>query len=904
MAGIGNNLYPPIVDTFMPAFVRTQPCKIYFSLSAYNSLDDILNAQVIVNNQSTNMSALNSEGYPTGIKITNINSDSSRDSDDKYYIVINPSDLEDGFELNQFYKVQIRFTSSSATAPEDTKKIASWLTDNEKYFSEWSTVCIIKGIQQPTLYIKGFEDNTSDQTIFTTSIVDFIGQMYYSANSTIEKEYLKSYRIQIYNRDKLDTPLADSGEIFSNSYNPNEINYTLDYQLEEGISYSAYITYTTNNLYTETKVFNFIIIGYGIEKLNATMTAESDEEEGRVKIHILGKTVDRFTGNITIRRASSTSNFLIWEDIYTVAIIGSDMLDFTWYDNTVESGIWYKYCAQRRNSRGDRGSIIEIESPIMISLEYSFLSYGDKQLKLKFDNEISSFKYVIAESKTDTIGSQYSFIRRNGNMKYRQFPMTGLITRFCDENNLFATEEEVYQSNIDLYNEYNQVYKINEYNDRIYEKKFRDLVMDFLYKDNVKLFRSTTEGNILVKLMDISFTPNQTLGRMIYSFSATAYEVAEANITNYNTYNIQSSGGYDTYLQYSSSKLGQIQEVLPANKDILNIIQDKYSNSASDGFKNVVNYLSYLRVEFNSKPYLIADDPALGILPATSVQTKYANLIQGYILYINGNPIIVSDKGFYELRDEDIQITSLAVPVASDVTIDYICNLSEIENVSTLASQVYYYQKVGQCWGNFAVNESIINKIYLKYLLDYPTYYQKLISVNGVNIEADRGTVVYVKDSSDDDFYREVIGETETLQLYNDDATIEGLYFGGVHLDEYTGLDTNNMLPTQFKDTGMKVTSVDDIASPIENGVYWIASLGLEVQNYNNDTDTITINSSDVELKTAQEYMVYLQRYFDKDSNRYIYYKGQWCLFGNENDVLCSVDALVDYYCEVMKGEY
>jgi hypothetical protein len=102
----------------------------------------------------------------------------------------------------------------------------------------------------------------------------------------------------------------------------------------------------------------------------------------------------------------------------------------------------------------------------------------------------------------------------------------------------------------------------------------------------------------------------------------------------------------------------------------------------------------------------------------------------------------------------------------------------------------------------------------------------------------------------------------------------------------------------------MKVTSVDDIVSPIENGVYWIASLGLEVQNYNNDTDTITINSSDVELKTAQEYMVYLQRYFDKDSNRYIYYKGQWCLFGNENDVLCSVDALVDYYCEVMKGEY
>ena len=54
--------------------------------------------------------------------------------------------------------------------------------------------------------------------------------------------------------------------------------------------------------------------------------------------------------------------------------------------------------------------------------------------------------------------------------------------------------------------------------------------MDFLYANNVKLFRSTQEGNILVKLMDISFTPEAQLGRMIYSFSATAHEVDECSI--------------------------------------------------------------------------------------------------------------------------------------------------------------------------------------------------------------------------------------------------------------------------------------------------------------------------------------------------------------------------------------
>jgi hypothetical protein len=49
----------------------------------------------------------------------------------------------------------------------------------------------------------------------------------------------------------------------------------------------------------------------------------------------------------------------------------------------------------------------------------------------------------------------------------------------------------------------------------IYEKDFRDKVKEFLYKNNVKLFRSATEGNILVKLMGITFTPNQSLGRAV-----------------------------------------------------------------------------------------------------------------------------------------------------------------------------------------------------------------------------------------------------------------------------------------------------------------------------------------------------------------------------------------------------
>ena len=45
-----------------------------------------------------------------------------------------------------------------------------------------------------------------------------------------------------------------------------------------------------------------------------------------------------------------------------------------------------------------------------------------EQLKLKYDFQLSSLNYNISESKTDTIGSKYPYIRRNGNTYYRSFP--------------------------------------------------------------------------------------------------------------------------------------------------------------------------------------------------------------------------------------------------------------------------------------------------------------------------------------------------------------------------------------------------------------------------------------------------------------------------------------------------
>lgn len=119
-------------------------CRVYFSLSIFNSLSEITNAQVTVRSQLTNLSVLHKEKYPCEIMLKQVKTDTSRTTNDKYYIEIKPEDLENcNFIVDQYYKVQIRFTSIDAEDPgidlEDpdaVQAIDAWLTRNLSKFSE------------------------------------------------------------------------------------------------------------------------------------------------------------------------------------------------------------------------------------------------------------------------------------------------------------------------------------------------------------------------------------------------------------------------------------------------------------------------------------------------------------------------------------------------------------------------------------------------------------------------------------------------------------------------------------------------------------------------------------------------------------------------------------------------
>ena len=68
-------------------------------------------------------------------------------------------------------------------------------------------------------------------------------------------------------------------------------------------------------------------------------------------------------------------------------------------------------------------------------------------------------------------------------------------------------------------------------------------MIEFLEDGQPKLFKSLTEGNIIVRLMDVSLSPQTQLNNYIYSFNATAIEIDDINISNYFKYNILTQNG-------------------------------------------------------------------------------------------------------------------------------------------------------------------------------------------------------------------------------------------------------------------------------------------------------------------------------------------------------------------------
>ena len=957
-----NNLYPPIMDTYMPAFVvypnnneSEDKVKISFSLSSFNSPESITSVWISVTNQYTNESVL---AGSTGLLLKNFRKDILKETYDsgesKYYTYITKADLKDEkWQIGQNYKVQIRFSNESEYNADNNK--TSWITENINNFSEWSTVCLIRPITKPSISIKGLD--SIKETILTSMTNHIVGKFLPGEG---DSESLESYNIKIYDKNDLNNSIYDSGIIYTNTFTPNEINYFLNCGYQDGVKYRLVFSYTTENLYTSHVNYDFLILDTSTKQINATINAQPMDDLGCIKVSVKSDNEIIF-GGLTIKRTSSKTNFMIWEDVKYYCLTDSETLDLEWYDFSVESGVMYKYSVQKRDSAGNHGVAKIIKEPCMLYLEDMFLIGDNRALKIKFNPKVDSYSNVVSESSIQTIGSKYPFIKRNSAVQYKQFSISGLITHFMDEDCLFAfskndfehgnyfhsleecnkiggdisAKDSFYKLN-DFYKGYGKEYQkfnedkgISRYNDFTLEKNFRQEVEKFLYNGKAKLFKSAPEGNIVVRLMNISLTPDTALGRLVYTFNATAYEIDDHTIKNLDKYEIQSLGDYNAVAFSRSEKSLTFDIVkersLGSSLDIIDYIK-KYEETLSNEDKIVeVEKVTELSIQFKSNPIFIDIDENYGYIqnPETP-EEKGASLFYGYVIAINGKEFLIGEHGHFQIEGpvNSFEIVGMKGDrgISAKMEVTVFCKYTSIEKENTAKDAVLlrYYRKVGQAANNFQPTMNIIRD----YVLEGNQYvennsYERIASIHNISIEAEPYTLFYYKDASSSEYKPTVIGETGFLNLEDLDYAIDGLYCCGVralnnisaaHYSKwsyqyYTRLNNNIEEEPIFNSIGEINFSV-----PISNDIviYKVANLSGELKKFKENVNNLATTDNYIEnLKLSLEPKLSNN---NKEYYDLVYYNQQWCFFvsieGTSKVILYPNYSIIDYCYELEKGEW
>lgn len=323
----------------------------------------------------------------------------------------------------------------------------------------------------------------------------------------------------------------------------NSIQKPIIYQTKNGYRYR----YWLNDQYDQRRGFLHFFTDKWKNIYNAEIYAVENGLQTRQK------TNEYFPINepmsFEICRASDKDNFSKWSVLRRITFEDSlKVMEWSFKDVTIEQGVQYKYSFRQYNDNGLYSKRKKTE-PIMADFEDIFLCDNEKQIKIRFNPKVSSFKTTRLESKMDTIGGKHPFIFRNGIVEYKEFPIQGLISYYLDDNEEFLKDSYkelgiVFGKNLErlgnsekLKDNINQQIKntsttnLENYNIKA-EREFKLKLSDWLSNGEIKLFKSPSEGNYFVRLMNISLSPEDRLNRMIHNFSCQAYEVMDYNYDN------------------------------------------------------------------------------------------------------------------------------------------------------------------------------------------------------------------------------------------------------------------------------------------------------------------------------------------------------------------------------------
>ena len=494
-------LYPPQIEGTIPAFCGDK-IVVPYSMNKTVSPKEVggfaLKIKTVTSNQY--IAYVESNGFTAD------------------QVEFNIGDFKDKLNIGQHYKVQLAYINRDSEG---------------QLVGYYSTIGVIKYTAEPQVYIEGLTSNINQHIydyigVYKIPSYQVNGQTVYDTN---EKVYSHHFTIE----DKEHNVIYQTEELIHQGINDDETDlytqhdpFSYTREFEEGMSYYIQYTATTmNNMVVSSPKYRLM------EQITAPMlnqpqvNAELNFENGYIKIYFTGpgnkndgEDPMTLSGAFKLLRSDETGDYTIWNEVARLKMNNLSVYNIDpIYDFTIEQGVHYKYALQQFS---DNGMVSEklLSNEVMGDFEDLFLYDGEKQLKVKYNPKVTSFKNTRMEAKVDTIGSKYPFIFRNGNVEYKEMPISGLISYHMDNDELFMKQVmEPYDVNLTSEN-------------IVAERNFKLAVMEWLENGKPKLFRSPGEGNYIVRLLNNSLSPNDTLGRMLHTFSCTAYEIADYTYEN------------------------------------------------------------------------------------------------------------------------------------------------------------------------------------------------------------------------------------------------------------------------------------------------------------------------------------------------------------------------------------
>ena len=544
-----SKLYPPIIEETLPAFYSENgmvKITIPFSMNRAVSYSQIVGFELKIKTLQNGTLLYTIETY----KPNNFSLDKENLSV-TFYI----KDETQKFKIGQFYKVQLAYIYIDETEKNnflndyyggkislDEYEIA---LSQHKEVGYYSGTSVIKYTTKPKLYINNLRAGFLNS--YSNSYTGCYEQISSETDKKDTTEKVYSYKFDVYD-DSGKTIFYTSGYKLHNTSLDNNIDFSQDiFDLNKDIEYDNiyYIQYsviTNNGLSLSTPKYKIV----NRELIDAQINTEIDTilnfEEGYIDIRLLGHRnelglQDLVTGSFLLLRTDENSEYKNWIELTRFKLNNEAPSpdEIIYRDFTFIQGKKYQYAIQQY-SDNDLYSNKVYSKIVQGDFEHAFLYDGKRQLKIKYNSKITKFTNTRLEQKIDTIGGQYPFIFRNGQVNYNEFPIGGLISYFMDEKHLFIPEADLITDE-----------KTTNYTtDNVaQERLFKMEVLKWLNDGQPKIFRSPTEGNFIVRLLKVSLSPEQKLGNLLHNFSCTAYEIADYTYENLCKYNFIISGDFE-----------------------------------------------------------------------------------------------------------------------------------------------------------------------------------------------------------------------------------------------------------------------------------------------------------------------------------------------------------------------